>query len=98
MNERVGCLTLAGWLMTAALLHAADVEPADREFFEAKIRPVLVEHCYRCHSAEARQAGKLKAGLLLDSRDGVRAGGAGGPVLVPGKPGESQLLKALRHE
>jgi hypothetical protein len=67
-------------------------------FFEKKIRPVLIEHCYRCHSAEAAKAGKLKGGLQLDTRDGIRTGGDGGPAVVPGNPGKSRLLAALRHE
>jgi hypothetical protein len=65
------------------------------EFFEKKIRPVLVEQCYKCHSATAK---KVKGGLLLDTRDGVRKGGDSGPVVVPGKPADSLLLKALRYE
>ena len=48
--------------------------PAGVEFFEKKIRPVLSEHCYRCHSQEAQKAGKLKAELLLDSRAGCSRG------------------------
>ena len=61
-------------------------------FFEKKIRPVLVEHCYPCHSAEAE---KVRGDLRLDTREGVRAGGAGGPVVVPGRPERSPLIKAL---
>ncbi len=53
------------------------------EFFEQKIRPLLVERCYECHSAEAK---KLKGGLRLDSRDGFLKGGDSGPAIVPGKP------------
>jgi hypothetical protein len=64
------------------------------EFFEKKIRPVLVEQCYRCHS---EQANKRKAGLTLDTRAGVRKGGGNGPIVVPGKPAESVLIKALRQ-
>ena len=67
-------------------------------FFETKIRPVLVEHCYSCHSSEARMNKKLKGGLLLDTRADLRKGGKTGPGVVPGKPAESLLLKALRHE
>jgi hypothetical protein len=71
-------------------------QPADGvEFFEAKIRPVLVKHCYSCHSAEAK---KPKGGLLLDSRAGVLRGGESGPAIVPGKPGASLLLRAVRHD
>ncbi|MFZ4819716.1 MAG: c-type cytochrome domain-containing protein, partial [Limisphaerales bacterium] len=52
-------------------------------FFESRIRPVLVEHCYECHSA---QSAKLKGGLLLDSRAGVIRGGDSGPIIAPGDP------------
>jgi Protein of unknown function (DUF1553)/Protein of unknown function (DUF1549)/Planctomycete cytochrome C len=68
------------------------------EFFETKIRPVLVEHCYKCHSEEARKKRKLKGDLLLDSRAGMLAGGDKGPAFVAGKPDESLLIKAIRHE
>ncbi len=65
------------------------------EYFEKKIRPVLVEHCYQCHSAAAK---KVKGGLRLDNRDGLRQGGDSGPAVVPKRPTESLILKALRHE
>lgn len=68
------------------------------DFFEAKIRPVLVDTCYECHSVEAANAGKLKGGLMLDTRDGIRAGGDTGPAVVPGDPAKSLLIKALRQE
>ena len=68
------------------------------EFFEKKIRPVLVEHCYGCHSQQAVTAKKLRGGLLLDSRLGLRKGGDTGPALVPGKPGESLLIESLKYE
>ena len=73
---------------------AAD-DPAGLAFFEQKIRPVLVKECYACHSATAKA---LKGGLRLDSRAGMLAGGDTGPAIVPGKPEESPLLEALRHE
>ncbi len=83
--------------MTLAVLHgtvfAADQTP--EEFFERKIRPVLVQHCYRCHSADGDS---LKANLLLDSREGMRRGGDSGPAVVPGDSGQSLLLDALRYE
>ncbi len=67
------------------------------EFFEKKIRPVLVEHCYRCHSVEAKTNKKLKAALLVDTRDGLVKGGDNGPAVVTGKTQEGTLLKALRY-
>ena len=73
-------------------------EADELDFFERKIRPVLVEHCYSCHSAEAAGRKKLRGGLKLDSRDGLRLGGDSGPAVEPGKPDESLLIAALRHE
>lgn len=83
------------YLLVAGPLCAAPADDVGREFFEKKVRPVLVTHCYSCHSAEAK---KKRGGLLLDSRDGLRKGGDSGPVLRPGKPGESLLLKALHYK
>src|SRR5262245_44868192 len=62
------------------------------EFFESKIRPVLVEHCYKCHSHQSKMT---KNGLALDSAGGWRNGGDSGPAIVPNKPNESLLLKAV---
>ena len=70
---------------------------SDREqtaFFEKNIRPVLVEKCYKCHSADSE---KVKGGLLLDTREGIRAGGDSGHAVVPGNVAESLLLRALRY-
>lgn len=66
----------------------------DLQFFEQKIRPVLVERCYACHSAES---GKPAAGLLVDSRAALRRGGDRGAAVVPGDPDASLLIKALRY-
>ncbi|MBA4020052.1 MAG: hypothetical protein C0483_23035 [Pirellula sp.] len=65
------------------------------EFFEAKIRPVLAEKCYSCHSADAKA---LRGGLLLDTKQGVLIGGDSGPSIEPGKPDESLLIQALKFE
>jgi hypothetical protein len=65
------------------------------EFFERKIRPVLAEQCYGCHSASAVKSGKLKAGLQLDTREGMTLGGNRGPAIVAGKPATSLLLQAM---
>jgi hypothetical protein len=65
------------------------------EFFEKNVRPVLVENCYKCHSAGAE---KVKGGLLLDTRQGVLKGGKSGVVVVPGEPDKSSLIKAVRYQ
>jgi len=73
---------------------AAAPTPEQVAFFESKIRPVLVERCYECHSAEAD---KIKGGLVLDSRAGVLKGGDTGPAITPGDPSASLLIEAVRH-
>lgn len=65
------------------------------EFFESRIRPVLVEHCYECHSTGSDE---LQGNLAVDTAVGLLQGGASGPAVVPGSPGESLLLEALRYE
>ncbi|MEM7146729.1 MAG: DUF1553 domain-containing protein [Verrucomicrobiota bacterium] len=79
------CVGAAGGAVPAA---------EDLEFFEARIRPVLAQDCYECHST----AEKAKGGLLLDSREGLLKGGDTGPAIVPGRPEESLLIRAVRHE
>ncbi|MCA9037844.1 MAG: PSD1 domain-containing protein [Planctomycetaceae bacterium] len=68
---------------------------ADVQFFETKIRPALVKHCYECHSAGSKEVGGK---LLLDSRDGLLQGGEAGTVFVAGQPDESLLMQALRYD
>ncbi len=67
---------------------------ADADFFEKKIRPVLIERCLSCHSVAA---GKHKGGLLLDSRAAILKGGDSGPAAVPGDVEKSALLRAVRY-
>jgi hypothetical protein len=67
----------------------------NREFFEKQIAPILRRRCYECHSHES---GKAKGGLVLDSRHGWKKGGTEGAAIVPGKPGESLLIEAVRYE
>ena len=71
------------------------IEQADLDFFESKIRPVLIEHCYSCHAADAKI---IRGGLLLDSREGLLEGGDSGPAVVPGEAEKSLLLSALKHD
>ncbi len=84
-------------LLFAATLSAAEKKPtaAQVEFFEKKIRPVLVKQCYSCHSAKSKI---LRGGLRLDNRQAVARGGETGPALLPGKPAESLLLQALKYD
>ncbi|WP_414661126.1 PSD1 and planctomycete cytochrome C domain-containing protein [Horticoccus sp. 23ND18S-11] len=72
----------------------AALPPAEVEFFETKIRPVLAQDCYECH----RTNGKRKGGFALDHRQALLTGGDSGAAIVPGKPAESLLLQAIRHE
>lgn len=73
-------------------------DPAGVDFFEKKIRPVLVGHCYRCHSADAQAKKRLRGGLMLDSREGLLAGGDSGKAIVPGKAKESLLFRRMCSE
>ena len=95
-------MPLSRMLLCAAVLFAlgqaalGDAETgAGVEFFESRIRPVLIRHCYECHSAASSE---LKGGLRLDSRDFTRQGGESGPAVVPGDALQSLLLDAIRHE
>ena len=74
---------------------AAEIEPAQLDFFEKKIRPVLAKNCYMCHSAEAKTR---MGGLSLDTKQGMRNGGQRGHAVVPGDVDAGVLMAALRHE
>jgi hypothetical protein len=68
-------------------------DAAKIEFFEKKVRPLLVNNCYNCHSADNKAAG----GLRVDDLNGIVKGGGRGAAIVPGKPAESLILKAVSH-
>ncbi len=71
------------------------LSPSQIEFFEVKIRPVLVEHCYACHSARAKE---IKGGLRLDLRAGWQVGGdSGTPAIIVGDAAASPLIQSMRH-
>jgi hypothetical protein len=81
----------------AALGWPASAQTPDADglrFFESRIRPVLVDRCFQCHSAESE---KLKGGLRLDSRDGALKGGDTRGAIVPGHPEKSLLIEAIRY-
>ena len=92
-SRRILCVT--SFLSASLSLPAAEISPQERAFFENKIRPVLAEQCYKCHSAESK---KLKGELQLDSKPGWMAGGESGAIIVPGKPAESLLMSALHYD
>lgn len=87
-------LGLSGVLLGCGTLQAAEPSKAQIAFFESKVRPVLVNHCYRCHS-EAE--GSTKGGLALDSLDALMRGGDSGKAVVPGQPEASLLVKAIQY-
>ena len=91
VNSRQLKITLA-LLASGSMVRANNSEGI--EYFETHIRPLFVEHCYECHSADAK---KLKGNLYLDSRTGWQTGGDSGPVIIPGKPQDSLLFHAISH-
>ena len=82
--------------LLAPVAIAAEPKPdaAQLQFFESRIRPILVDKCYECHSAQAK---KVKGELLLDTRAGIRKGGETGPAVVPGDLEKSLLVKAIHY-
>ena len=89
-------LLLTAMVLTSRVVAFGEEGAAgDVEFFEKRIRPVLIRHCYECHSAASSE---VKGGLRLDSRDFIRKGGESGPAVVPGSSKKSILLEAIRHE
>ena len=90
-------LTLLGVFGALPGVRGDEAQPtaAQLEFFETRIRPVLANQCYECHSSQSK---KVKGSLLLDTRTGIRRGGDSGPSVVPGKPADSVLLDALKYD
>ena len=92
MYQLFKCLLLSFGFTAVGLLANPTTEQV--EFFEKNIRPALAEHCYECHNS----SDKAKGGLALDWRGGLFKGSDSGQVIVAGKPDESLLLRAIRHE
>jgi hypothetical protein len=82
-------------LVTAVAYLGAGELSSDSDFFERRIRPVLVEHCYECHS---EQAGEQQGGLLLDRQSGWLEGGDTNKAVIPGEPDASLLIAAIRYD
>ena len=87
-------LLLGHLLLAEEEIQPDQLTPDQSEFFEAKVRPILAEHCYDCHSNQAK---KLKGKLFLDSKWGWATGGVGGPAIIPGDLVESMVIDAVRH-
>jgi mono/diheme cytochrome c family protein len=89
-------LALAWILACQVPAHGNDSPSADGvRFFENKVRPILAEHCHRCHGPDS---GKGKGGLRVDSADAILRGGESGPAIVPGEADQSLLILAVRHD
>jgi cytochrome c553 len=80
--------------LSATTGRAQTPSPAGNEFFESKIRPILVDNCYKCHSSKTE---KLKGNLSVEFRESLLKGGENGPAIVPGNPDKSLLIKAVRY-
>ncbi|MDB6137996.1 MAG: Protein of unknown function (DUF1553)/Protein of unknown function (DUF1549)/Planctomycete, partial [Verrucomicrobiaceae bacterium] len=94
MNPLLLFITLPSFALAAGEM--ADAGTDQLNFFEKNIRPVLVEQCYKCHSAKAE---KIKGKLTLDTRQGAMIGGASGsPGITPGQPDKSTVYKAITWE
>jgi hypothetical protein len=90
--RHVSCVVLA-LLVTCSRASADQPPPEGVEFFEKKIRPLLMDNCFKCHTGL-----KLKGHLAMDSRASLLKGGDSGPAFVPGDPGKSLLVKAIGYE
>ncbi len=88
-------LIVAIFPSSRSLLIADELKANEKQFFEAKIRPVLVKQCYGCHSSKS---GKTKGGLALDTRDGLRTGGDSGHGVVAGDLDSSLIISAMKYE
>jgi hypothetical protein len=96
MNRRrvpIATLAVAAAGLFACPLSAQDQNRDSIAFFENQVRPVLVENCWKCHGPQ-----KSESGLRLDQRAKVLKGGDSGPAVIPGEPGKSLVMKAIRHE
>ena len=93
LSRLVPLLAASGFLSS---IPASAAEPTKDQiaFFESKVRPILADKCYKCHSLEKN---KTKGALTLDTAEGVRKGGEDGAIIVPGDPAKSILIKAVSY-
>jgi len=91
---RIPLLPISLLLVAMTVVARPAAAAVDHDFFEKRVRPVLVQHCYECHSANSK---KLGGNLRLDTRGGLRRGGDTGPAIVAGEPKKSLLLQAVDY-
>jgi hypothetical protein len=94
MFQRHSVAPIIGAILSLSLSAPLFAQTAEVDFFETKIRPVLVQRCYSCHNSKMAAP---KGDLVLDTKEGLLKGGVSGPALVPGNPAESRLLKVLSY-
>src|SRR5687768_60909 len=94
MFHRHSVAPIIGAILSLFVSAPLFAQTSDVDFFETKIRPVLVQRCYSCHNSKLAAP---KGDLVLDTKEGLLKGGASGPTLVPGNPAQSRLLKVLGY-
>ncbi len=103
IQNRIALIAISGFANLLVAQFAAAISPDENknlaaeevQFFEAKVRPILVEHCYECHATDSET---IEAGLVLDSKWGWETGGDSGPAIVPHSPNDSLLIEAVRYQ
>ena len=94
MGNLLRISALAALFSCPFALASKAIDTEDLTFFESRIRPLLVENCYKCHSVDAE---KIKGGFLLDSKSGLRKGGDSGPAIIPGDAARSRLINMVQR-
>ena len=84
---------LLGWGLRAGTVQAAQQDAAKPEFYTTRVQPILQANCYRCHGGLNH-----RGGLSLATPAGILKGGHDGPVVIPGDPAKSLLVRLIRHE
>ena len=94
MEMKISITTIQVAALVCVMLCSCSLSADDNDFFESKIRPLLVQHCYECHSGKV---GVVESGFDMDTRAGLLGGGDHGIAVVVGKPEESLLMLSLIH-
>lgn len=98
MSKLLPCLgligvALLGWCLRSATVEAAPQDAASPQFYTTRVQPIFKANCYRCHAGFNH-----RGGLSLATRAGILKGGHDGPVIIPGDPAKSLLVRLIRHE